>query len=71
MGHISDTDFERYHRGMVNGDERDRLEDHMLGCPKCAELAEAFGDFVEAMRAGIIKANLASATSSSVPGPVS
>jgi hypothetical protein len=55
--HISDTDLERYHLGMVKGRELVSLEEHYLGCPECAERAEEAADYVDALRAGIITGN--------------
>jgi hypothetical protein len=36
--HISDHQLERYHLGMVTGDELDR-EEHIIGCPACTDRA--------------------------------
>ena len=58
VGHISDTDFERYHLGVVKGEELARLEAHILGCPPCAELAEAFAEYLDAVKAGLAEAGL-------------
>jgi len=55
--HISDHDLERYHLGMINGAELDALETHIIGCPACADRAAEVADYVDAMRAGIIKGN--------------
>jgi hypothetical protein len=55
--HISDTDLERYHLGMVTGAELDTLEEHIIGCPECADRAAEAADYVDAMRAGIILGN--------------
>jgi hypothetical protein len=51
MEHISDADFERYQFGMVKGEELEKLENHILACPPCAELADAFAEYVNAVRA--------------------
>jgi hypothetical protein len=41
MGHISDDDWERYHRGKVIDEaELAALEEHIRKCPACAERAE-------------------------------
>ena len=53
--HISDLDLERYHLGMATEAEVDSLEEHIIGCPECAEWAEEAADYVDAMRAAIIK----------------
>jgi hypothetical protein len=38
MNHISDTDLERYHLGMVTDEaELAALEEHYMGCPECAK----------------------------------
>jgi hypothetical protein len=52
--HISDTDLERYHLGMVTGMELDTLEEDIIGCPTCADRAAETTDYVDAVRAGII-----------------
>ena len=52
--HASDHDLERYHLGMVTGAELDALEEHLIGCGKCAERAAEAADYVDAMRSGII-----------------
>jgi hypothetical protein len=57
-GHVTDYDFERYHLGMVADEaELARIEEHYLGCPECAERAEQAADYVDTMRAAIIKGN--------------
>lgn len=57
MSHLSDLDLERYHLGMVSGEELDALEEHIVGCGECAECAEEAADYVDAIRAGIIAGN--------------
>jgi hypothetical protein len=52
--HISDTDLERYHLGMVTGEELDAFEEHIIGCPSCADRATEAADYVDGVRAGII-----------------
>jgi hypothetical protein len=42
---------------MVTGAELDSLEEHVIGCPECATLAEEAADYVDAVRAGIILGN--------------
>jgi hypothetical protein len=55
MEHISDHDLERYHLGMVTDEEELAvLEEHLLGCPECAELAEETAQYVDTIRAPII-----------------
>jgi anti-sigma factor RsiW len=57
MNHISDHDLERYHLGMVTDEEElAALEEHYLGCPECAKRAEESAQYVDATRAGIVKA---------------
>jgi hypothetical protein len=56
MEHISDHDLERYHLGMVEEEsELAALEEHLLGCPSCAERAEESAAYVDLMRAAIIE----------------
>lgn len=56
MEHISDHDLERYYLGMVTAEvELAPLEEHILGCPQCAQRAEHTQDYVDAMRSGIIQ----------------
>jgi anti-sigma factor RsiW len=57
MDHISESDLERYHLGTVSEAEEAAIEEHYLGCPACAERAEAAADYVDAIRAGIIVGN--------------
>ncbi len=52
--HLSDHDLERYYLRMVTGEqELATLEEHILGCPECAEVQE----YVEIMRAALLKVN--------------
>ena len=54
--HISDHDLERYYLGMITGeDELAQLEEHILGCPSCAERAEEVQDYVDAMRVALLE----------------
>jgi len=56
MEHISDHDLERYHLGMVTAeDELALLEEHILGCPPCAQRATDAQNYVDTMRAAIIE----------------
>ena len=58
MGHISDTDFERYYLGMIpSGPELAVLEEHLLVCAECVERAEASDFYIDAIRAAIIRGN--------------
>jgi hypothetical protein len=46
------TEPDRYHLGMVmDGDELATMEEHLLGCPTCADWAEATGLYLDAVRA--------------------
>ncbi len=57
--HIPDHDLERYYLGMVTEEaELAALEEHLLGCAECVERAEAAEDFVDLIRAAIIKSEL-------------
>jgi hypothetical protein len=67
VGHISDIDFERYHLGVVKGEELARLEEHILGCPPCAELAEAFAEYLDAVKTGLAEAGLDLSLGSGAP----
>ena len=50
-GHISDYDLERYYLGMIRQEvELAPLEEHILGCPLCAERVEEAQDYVDVMR---------------------
>jgi len=58
MDHIDDHDLERYHLGMVTEEaELARIEEHLFGCASCAERAERAADYVDLIRAGIIRGN--------------
>ena len=51
-GHISDHDLERYHLGMVTDEaELALLEEHLLWCGCCIDLAEAAAQYVDTVRA--------------------
>ena len=59
MGHVSDTDFERYYIGMIpDGPELAILKEHLLICAECVDRAEETQEYVDAIRAGIIRGNL-------------
>jgi len=53
MGHLSDDDLERYYLRLVTNEELERIEEHMLACPQCVELAEAFAEYLDAMNDGL------------------
>ena len=55
--HISDHDFERYHLGMLPDEEVSLLEEHYLGCARCAERAQEIADYIDALRGSIILGN--------------
>jgi len=55
VNHISDHDLERYHLDMVKGEEElAALEEHLLGCPECADRAEESAQYVDTIRAALI-----------------
>ena len=58
MDHIDDHDLERYHLGMVT-EELDlaRIEEHLLWCEDCIRRAEESADYIDAIRAGLIREN--------------
>ena len=59
MEHISDHDLERYHLGMVVEEvEMATLEEHLLACPECADLAESVAEYVDIVRVAIVTENL-------------
>jgi hypothetical protein len=52
----SDTDLERYYLGMVKDEaELAALESHLLGCPACANRAEAAERYVDVMRVALMR----------------
>ena len=58
MNHISDHDLERFHLGMVKAEtELATIEDHLLWCSTCVNRAEEYAEYVDDIRAGIIKGN--------------
>ncbi len=58
MNHFPDHDLERYHLGLVKTEEElSLLEEHLLGCPSCAERAEASAEYVDLVRAALITGN--------------
>jgi hypothetical protein len=59
MNHIDEHDLERYHLGMVTTEtEMAEIEEHILGCPVCAERAGEAADFVDMIRTVIIEGDL-------------
>ena len=54
-GHISDDDLERYVFGRVQEPELATLEEHILACAACAELAQECVAWVEAIRAAAVR----------------
>jgi hypothetical protein len=57
--HVSDDALENYHLGKVaEGSELAPLEEHLLGCPYCAERAEKTAQYVDALRAALISAGI-------------
>jgi hypothetical protein len=58
MDHISDHDLERFHLGMVTDEgELAPLEEHLLLCHSCVVRAEESAQYVDDLRAAIIKGN--------------
>jgi hypothetical protein len=54
--HVSDHDLERYYLGMVTTEgELAALEEHILACSPCVERAEAVQDYVDAIRAALLR----------------
>ena len=58
MGHLCVDDLERHYLGMV----RDKaelviIEEHLLACPQCVELAEETAQDVDRIRQAIITGN--------------
>jgi len=54
--HISEHDLERYYLGMVSDpNELATLEEHLLSCPACVQWAEASDDYIDHLRAAIVK----------------
>ena len=59
MDHLSDDDVERYHLGMIADEaELAPFEEHLLSCPACAERAEESAEYVDTLRAAIIKGGI-------------
>ena len=59
MAHLSDTDLERYHLGMIPEEpERAAVEEHLLWCQECLARAEESDRYVDAIRAGIVRGKL-------------
>jgi hypothetical protein len=56
--HLSDSELECYHLGMLIDDPiLDVLEEHLLVCPECVDRAEEAADYVDLMRVAIIDCN--------------
>jgi hypothetical protein len=54
--HISDDDLERYYLGMIKEEAQlVPLEEHLIGCPHCVGRAEAAQDYVDTIRAALIR----------------
>lgn len=59
MDHISDHDLERYHLSMLKDEaELAIIEEHLLTCSKCIDLAEETAGDVDMIRVAIIAGNL-------------
>jgi hypothetical protein len=58
MDHLSDHDLERYHLRMIADEaELAPFEEHLLSCAACAERAEEAAQYVDTLRAAMIKGN--------------
>lgn len=56
MEHISDDNLERYYLGMLlEGPELAAVEEHLLWCEECVGRAEETQDYIDAIRAAIIR----------------
>jgi len=55
MEHIDDHNLERYYLGMVHGRETIQIEKHLFWCEECVKRAYEAQDYVDAIRAAIIK----------------
>ena len=56
VNHISELDLERYYLGMVKDEgELASLEDHLVACPACVERAASTQDYVNTIRAALMK----------------
>jgi len=53
--HISHHDLERYHLRTVYGAELDTIEAHVLCCGECADRAVDVGEYIDAMRAAMVR----------------
>ena len=59
VNHISDHDLERFHLGMVKDEaELAMIEEHLLICSDCIDAAEQAAQYVDELRAAIIKRSL-------------
>jgi hypothetical protein len=55
MNHISDHDLERFHLGTLTDEELAAIEEHLLICSPCVDAAIATAEYVDALRAAIIR----------------
>ena len=54
--HLTDHDLERYCLGMITQEEElASVEEHLLCCPHCVGRAEETQNYVDLMRAAIIR----------------
>lgn len=54
--HISDDDLERYYLGLMTGEsELTLIEEHLLCCAACVYRMEEMQDYIDAIRAGLIR----------------
>jgi len=58
MKHVDDLDLERLYLGMVTDpNELEAIDEHLLWCHRCLDRAEALQDYIDAMRAAMIRGN--------------
>ncbi len=63
--HLTDTDLERYYLSVIRqGPEMDALEEPLLGCPECLWRSAETQDYVNVIRAAIIRGNFEAARKS-------
>ena len=58
MDHISDDDLERFHLGKITDDaDLASIEEHLLWCSRCLDVAIEAAQYVDAMRVALIGGN--------------
>lgn len=58
--HITDEELELYCLGQTAEPDRVRIDEHILGCGECAELASGVAEYVELMQAAAVEIRLES-----------